>query len=60
MEVSMKKSHSFDNLSSKVCATPNCNKRIKQRLVEKVADFDYCYACWSKKEYNRRAIGTKR
>ena len=56
----MKKSHRFDELSKKVCKTPGCTKKIKQRLFEKDADFDYCYSCWTPMEFNRRSVGTKR
>ncbi|MBT7631298.1 MAG: hypothetical protein HN597_16585 [Desulfobacula sp.] len=50
----MKKSHSFNELSDKVCQSPGCEKKIKQRLVLKKADFDYCYKHWSEKEFKRR------
>lgn len=56
----MKKLYSFDILSDKVCESKGCRKRIKQRLFEKEKDFNLCYNCWKKIEFNRRMIGTKR
>jgi hypothetical protein len=38
----LKKTHSFDELSDRVCLDLLCNKLIKQRLVES-KDARFCY-----------------
>jgi hypothetical protein len=45
----MKKSHKYDELSTRQCSAPKCVKFIKQRMVETV-DAHRCYACHCKKE----------
>jgi hypothetical protein len=41
----MKKTHSFDELSNRVCMEPGCDKRLKQRLVDVQAprNSGYCF-----------------
>lgn len=46
----MKKSYSFDVLSDKVCANPNCDRRLKRRIAEERPRFNLCYAHFMKKK----------
>jgi hypothetical protein len=42
----VKKTHSFDKLSDRVCLEPGCDKKIKLRLVESEVHrrkFNHCY-----------------
>ncbi|MDA3808609.1 MAG: hypothetical protein PF440_11945 [Thiomicrorhabdus sp.] len=50
----MKKSYPNTVLSQQVCKTKGCRNKIKQRLFEKKADFDYCYKHWKDLEFARR------
>lgn len=45
----MKKSHSHDELSDRVCSAPGCEKKIKVRMVE-LKDARLCYGHYCKKE----------
>jgi len=42
----MKKSHAFSDLSDKVCANPNCDRRLKKRIVEAKPEATLCYRCF--------------
>jgi len=61
----MKKSHKFDNLSSRECEFKSCHKRIKARLVEKEQTdginkkFPLCFKHFKEIEFTRQSIGTK-
>ena len=46
----MKKSHSNTDLSSKLCANPNCRKPLKKRLEH----LDFCYSCLQAKKQNKK------
>jgi len=62
----MKKSHRFNELSTRVCQVNGCHKRIKARLVLKEEQdsinkkFPLCYKHYKDVEYYRRADGTQR
>lgn len=49
----MKKSHSFNVFSSKICATPRCHTRLKKRIAEEHPKFDYCFSCHKANERSR-------
>lgn len=41
----MKKSYTFDKLSTTICILPNCRKKLKQRIVENKPTAEHCYEC---------------
>lgn len=43
----------YKTLSNKVCETPGCTRKIKQRLRDKENPNRYCYKCWQKLEAAR-------
>jgi hypothetical protein len=46
-EDKMKKTHRYNQLSDKICARKNCQRRIKERLKDK---YDICYHCYCEQE----------
>ena len=50
----------FTELSDTKCIVSDCEKKIKQRLIEKPTPNTMCYRCWINKEAGRgHFINTK-
>ena len=49
----MKKTYPHTELSDKVCKHPNCNKKLKLRLVEEKQNVSLCYKHHCEKEAKR-------
>ncbi len=43
----------FNNLSSKVCKTPGCTRRIKQNVIDRKPSAKFCYRCFQENEHGR-------
>jgi len=46
----MKKAHRYNNLSTKKCSTPGCDRHIKQNVLDRKPSADLCYRCFCAKE----------